>query len=168
MKRFFLLTVSVLLFGLCLTQPAVEFEKVCTTFASPELKIAGLWNEPLGPLEIMRGLNILILGAIGVLFIQYGAFGWLANPLYFAALFTSFKSRGYLPKLFAMGSLGIALVSLWLTNWFPLLANSGGFCHFSAIQPKRGYWLWLLAIALLNVHLWVSTSHKPIKPTAER
>ncbi|WP_414550746.1 hypothetical protein [Anabaena sp. CCY 0017] len=37
----------------------------------------------------------------------------------------------------------------------------------SAIKLKTGYWLWLLAIALLNVHVWVSTSHKPIKPTPE-
>ncbi|NJO09839.1 MAG: hypothetical protein HC873_09480 [Leptolyngbyaceae cyanobacterium SL_1_1] len=151
---------------LCLFQPAVEFEKVCGFSA----RVAGLGNEPLGDLEVMRGAEILLLGGFGVLFMQAGAVGWLANPLYFAALLLAFITRSLKAKivveLCAVTALGIAIISLSQTNQFPLLADEGGVCRLSAIQPKPGHWLWMSAIGLLNIHALISLFRNSEQPRA--
>jgi hypothetical protein len=168
MNRFLLLIASVALFTLCLLQPAVEFEKVCKNHATGLVEVAGLGNEPLGPLEIMGGLKLLLIGGFGILIAHIGAVGWLANPLYFAALITTFSTYNSFRKFSrwcAFGAFGLALISLKVTNWFPIPADEGTVCYFSAIQPKEGHWLWISAIMLMNAHVWVGAYNKPLEPT---
>ena len=165
MNKFLLFSASVFLFTICLFEPAVEFEKVCENRSTGTVEVAGIGNESLRPREIMSGLYLLLAGGIGVLFAQFGAVGWLANPLYFTALAMSFTPERGMSRLFAIGSLVLAVVSLKATNWFPITADEGGVCYFSALQAKDGYWFWLWAIGLLNAHVWVRAYNKPIKPT---
>ena len=154
MRRFPLLVLSLLLYLSCLASPAILFEKVCGGSNSKDY-IAGLWNPPNGATETSWGIALLLIGAFGVLFIQYGAMGWLANPLYALTLFALFLNNLTLARIFIVGAIGFALISLHLTNWFPLLADEGGVCYSSAIQPLIGHWLWLSAMGLLAIHVWV-------------
>ncbi|MCP2729533.1 hypothetical protein [Limnofasciculus baicalensis] len=155
MSRFLLPVLSLILYISCLASPAILFEKICGGSNSKDF-VAGLWNVPNGATESSWGIALLLLGAIGVIFIQYGAMGWLANPFYFLALITSitsFRNNLIFARIFIVGAIGFALSSLHLTNWFPLLADEGGVCYLSAIQPLLGYWLWLSAMGLLAIHI---------------
>lgn len=149
MSKTFFLLVSAAFFLFCLTQPAVNFERVCKGIHGA-LNVAGMWQEPIGKIEILGGLYLLSIGGFGLLFAQLGAVGWGANLLYLSAFVLSLDGTTcVLQRRLAIASLTIAIVSLPMTNWFPVLADEGGVCFLSAISPQVGYWLWLAAIAAL-------------------
>ncbi|MGD1907574.1 MAG: hypothetical protein ACFB0C_16520 [Leptolyngbyaceae cyanobacterium] len=47
------------------------------------------------------------------------------------------------------------MVSLHLTNWYPLPADEGGNNRLSAIKPLLGHWLWLASMVTLAVQVWL-------------
>lgn len=155
--KIILLFLSLALYICCLFFPAVEFERVSAIMGP--LQVAGVGNEASGPLESMRGCELLVYGPFGLLFGQLGALGWLANPLYFTCVLVPLveKDNGYF-KWLSMVALSFALASLFLTNWFPLVADEGSVVHRSAVNPLLGYWLWLLAIVLICVFSWYKKS----------
>jgi hypothetical protein len=153
--QFFIL-LSAALFLFCLTQPAVDFERVCKGIDFAAVKVAGLWHEPIGEIETMKGFYLLLSGGFGLFFGQIGAVGWVANLLYFIAFGMSLKTIGVPARQLAIASLIIAIASLPITNLAPVLADEGGVCFLSAISPLFGHWLWLEAIAALNVAVWFS------------
>lgn len=151
--RQLLLILSAAIFLLCLTQPAVDFETVCRHFPA-SLKVAGLWHEPLGQIETLSGLYLFLSGFLGVLFMQPAAVAWLANVFYFASLCMALGEISVPSRRLASLSLILAVVSLPITNFYPLPADEGGVCYFSAISPVSGYWLWLAAIVVLTIVVW--------------
>ena len=130
--------------------PAVEFDKICNVEET-----SWLWSDPLGSIEIMGGLELLLNGFFGVVFMQLGAVGWLANPLFIIFLFGAYRPKEMQRnKRISTGALLLVLSSLLLTNIFPLLGDEGGVCYLSANSPKLGYWLWLGAAALMAYISW--------------
>jgi hypothetical protein len=155
-SRQLLLLLSAGLFLLCLTQPAVDFERVCHSYDLTPAKVAGLWQEPLGPIETFSGFSLLINGAFGLALSPLGAIGWFANLFYFSAFDMSLKSNHTLARQLAFASLLFGIISLPLTNLSPITMDEGGVCGLSAISPNVGYWLWLAAMAALNVVVWIA------------
>ena len=147
LRRFFWTILSAILYLTCLGLPAVKFERLCNSKVA-----AGLWNTPIGTTEVSFGLPLLLLGGLGVIFLQAGAMGWLANPLYFLALVTSLENKIRAARILSFTALGFGLVSLHLTNWYPLLADEAGVCRQSAIQPLIGHWMWLTSMVLLTIN----------------
>ena len=143
----------------------MDFDKACSTEGEPEL--AKLWEEPRGEVETSRGLWLLVGGALGVVFLQPGAFGWLANPFYATGVVLTFFGRRVatvLARVAALAALVIAAISLPLTNVWALPADEGGVCHLSAIAPRLGYWLWLAAIAALCATAFTRAAGRPAAP----
>lgn len=135
-----ILYISVALYGASLVFPAIEFTKSCR------------WPTP-PTYEIYTGFSILLTGGFGLIALQFGCLGWLANPLYFIGLISAFKGkfkRNWLPIL----SLFIAILSISIAESAPIAADEGVVCRFSALTIKLGYWLWLGAISLLNIVVW--------------
>lgn len=154
MKHFVLPMISGLLYLSCLAAPAILFEKVCEG-SNPKDHIAGLWQTPNGTTETRGGMGLLLLGAIGVIVMQWGALSWLANPLYLLALIAALVKLTLVARISIIAALGFALVSLHLTNWSPLLADEGEVCYLSAIRPLPGHWLWLAAMVTLAMQVWL-------------
>lgn len=159
---------SLLLFAASLTQSAVEFEKVCRNSETRKVEAAGLWGAPLGPVESMSGLKLLLVGGFGVLFVQLGAVGWLANALYFLVVALWLTKEESPIKWLVLASLIVAASSLPLTNLFPIAADEGIVCYFSAIRPEVGYWLWLAAISALNVAAWLGARNATRNADAQK
>ena len=156
---------SLVLFALACALPAVDFDKACSTEGEPEL--AKLWQAPLGTVETSRGLWLLAGGALGVVFLQTGAFGWLANPFYGVGVLLALLGRRavmLLARMAALAALALAAISLLLTNVWPLPADEGGVCRLSAIAPRLGYWLWLFAIVALCVAAFRPDAEPPVPP----
>ena len=161
MNRLSLLIFSLVLFTICLAVPAVEFERICSSNAS-DLAV-GLWNEPYGRPEVTWGISMFLEGGLGVILLQHGAVGWLANPMYLLAIIASLDKHWIVARVAIVAALSFALVSLHLTNWFPLVADAGGVCYKSATQPLWGHWLWLSAMGVLTIHLWLRQKPAPRK-----
>lgn len=163
--RWLLPLVSIAIFVMSLTQPAVSFEKICKDSNTRKVEIAGLYKQPLGVIDEMSGIEILALGGFGVLFAQIGAIGWLANPLYFYLLFQILKGKPA-RNLLMIICLVLGIISLPITNMTPFLADEGGACYFSASRPELGFWLWLFSMVLLIVPVLLK-SNKYVRPTEQ-
>jgi len=150
-----LLLASLSLFVVSLIMPAVDFEKVCRVAPGVALDAAGLWRTPHGPVETIHGYKLFFFGWLPLLIAQVGALGWGANLFYLIAITSSANATGRFKGRTAMAALAISIASLPLTNIFPVVADEGGVCYFSAISPSTGYWFWLFAIATLNAAIAV-------------
>lgn len=148
--RLALTTLALALYVGALALPAVGF--VITGDSSSPVWMLQLW--PLVPGDVKTGLSLLSAGWIGLLLAQVGAFGWVANVLFAIGVSRLWNrpSLGMQAKWMADGALGLALVSLPLTNLVPILANEAG-SRMVAKVPLAGYWLWLAAMSTL----WVAS-----------
>jgi len=102
------------------------------------------------PGQVETGWSMLSGGLIELFLGQIGAAGWIANVLFAIALFRFWSppSWGFHARSMSSLAIGLALVSLPLTNLAPILANEAG-SKMAAIVPMAGYWLWLASMALL-------------------
>jgi len=146
------LLASLLLYLGSLLFPAVEYD---TMSSQPAVHSTHLWHEPLGRVQIVPGYFHLALGWIGMLVPpQITPLGWLANPCYFLALLFARWRRITLTRSLAGLSLVLAASSLLIVNLSPLrvMLHDPVPQFWSAITPLAGFWLWLAAIAALNVY----------------
>lgn len=146
------LLASLLLYLGSLLCPAVEYD---TMSSQPAVHSMHLWHEPLGRVETVPGYFHLALGWIGMLVPpQITPLGWLANPCFFLALLFARWRRVTLTRALAALSLVLAASSLLLVNLSPLrvMLHDPVPQFWSAISPLIGFWLWLAAIAALNVY----------------
>jgi len=146
------LLASLLLYLGGLLFPAVEYD---TMSSQPVVHSTHLWHEPLGRVERVPGYFHLALGWVGMLVPpQITPLGWLANPCYFLALLFARWRRITLARSLAGLSLVLAASSLVLVNLSPLrvMLHDPVPQFWSAISPLIGFWLWLAAIAALNVY----------------
>jgi hypothetical protein len=146
------LLASLLLYIGSLLCPAVEYD---TMSSQPAVRSTHLWHEPLGRVERVPGYFHLALGWVGMLVPpQITPLGWLANPCYFLALLFARWRRIILARSLAGLSLLLAATSLLLVNLSPLrvMLHDPVPQFWSAIAPLAGFWLWLAAIAALNIY----------------
>jgi hypothetical protein len=108
------------------------------------------------PVQVETGWSMLFGGLIELVVGQIGAAGWIANVLFAIALFRFWcpPSWGFQARLMSSLAIGLALISLPLTNLVPILANEAGW-KMAAIVPMAGYWLWLASMAVLWVAIRV-------------
>lgn len=146
------LLASLLLYLGSLLFPAVEYD---TMSSRPAVHSTHLWHEPLGRVERVPGYFHLVLGWVGMLVPpQITPLGWLANPCYFLALLFARWGRITVTRSLAGLSLALAASSLVIVNLSPLqvMLHDPVPQFWSAISPLAGFWLWLAAIAALNVY----------------
>jgi hypothetical protein len=146
------LLASLLLYLGGLLFPAVEYD---TMSSRPAVHATHLWHEPLGRVEKVPGYFHLALGWVGMLLPpQITPLGWVANPCYFFALLFARSRRITLTRSLAGLSLALAASSLVVVNMSPLrvMLHDPVPQFWSAIRPLTGFWLWLAAIAALNVY----------------
>src|SRR6185437_15021748 len=117
-----------------------------------------LWHAPLGQVETVPGYFHLALGWIGMLLPpQITPLGWLANPAFFLVLLAARWEKIVVARVSAVASLALAACSLVLVNMSPMhvLLHDPVPQYWSAIRPLAGFWLWLAAIATLNVYAFL-------------
>lgn len=146
------LLASLLLYLGSLLFPAVEYDAMSS---QPAMHAAHLWHAPLGQVEKVPGYFHLALGWIGMLLPpQITPLGWLANPAFFLVLLAARWEKIIFARGLAVASLALAACSLVLVNMSPMhvLLHDPVPQYWSAIRPLAGFWLWLAAIAALNVY----------------
>lgn len=158
MRRWLLPGISIVLFAIAMCSPTADFVKICGTGVSGET-ITELMNDGLGVRETLWGWQFFLFGPVGLMVLQPGALGWLANPLGAAALFVRGRSH-WIPKGMAVLSLLVAALSLRLTDLFPVPTDDGAACRLAAMGPRLGYWVWLAAIAVAVLSAWMDTSRR--------
>eukprot|EP01006_Ploeotia_vitrea_P006091 TRINITY_DN12253_c0_g1_i1.p1 TRINITY_DN12253_c0_g1~~TRINITY_DN12253_c0_g1_i1.p1 ORF type:complete len:176 (-),score=1.85 TRINITY_DN12253_c0_g1_i1:182-709(-) len=141
--------ISVALFVVAHFCPAVRFERIGEHTHTP----AGLWPWNDRGSEQYTGIEMTLSGILGVLFLQPGALGWLANPLHCAALVCCGGFSHTLSHVFTLSALIAATLSLHLTIWFPLMRDEGGVNYLVAARPLVGHWLWLASMVTLALYV---------------
>ena len=111
------------------------------------------------PGDVQAGWEMLVGGFIELFLGQVGAAGWLANVLFAVSLYLFWEpvdpgSRSRSMSSLMIVMIGLALVSLPLTNLAPILANEAGW-KMAAHVPLAGYWFWLASMLTLWVALRV-------------
>lgn len=141
-----LLALSVGVFAIAMASPALSFEELCAMGNSSP---AGLFQPPVGAISTWHGLYILLVGTLGMVFMPQVSFGWLANPIYAAALISLGLRKTRLAAALAAVSLLVGISGTLWTAQHPLPADEGGICWLYLNQFKAGFWLWVAAQALL-------------------
>jgi hypothetical protein len=92
------------------------------------------------------GLGYLILGPLGLVFMQLGAIGWLANPLFLFSAATLPKKAG--PSFFIALTLALALAVLAvpMLRAYPVLKDEAGHREPASALPGFGYCVWLASM----------------------
>lgn len=142
-----LATVSLFLFGIAMVVPALTFEKLCGGGYTP----SGLFGEPTGAVEAWRGIQILLLGIVGVIFAPHLSFGWFANVFYTAALILLWVDKPRIALPLAIAGLAIGIGGTLWTQTHGLYADEGGVCYFYLTNLNEGFWLWVGAQSLVAV-----------------
>jgi hypothetical protein len=158
-----ILAASLLLYLSSLLFPAVEYDAMSSR-PQPAAAVATghLWHDPVGQVQKAPGYFHLVYGWVGMLLPpQFTPLGWLANPAFFLALLAVRWGKAALARALAVCALILAASSLVVVNLTPMrvLLHDPQTQFWSAIRPLTGYWLWLAAIAALNVYaFWVPSA----------
>ena len=135
----FLLGISLLLYITALSLPALTFKRVEHRAMHAN------------SIYIMKGLEVTAWGIFGLLFLQWPAIGWLANPLYWfsCVLFANKKYKFSTAAAFISIILGFAgTISAY---WLALPNGSNPYSHMILTKLLPGFWLWLAAPAFLMI-----------------
>lgn len=125
--------VSLVLFIICLTQPAFYVDR----------------KEPYG-----NGFLLLLIGWMGV--IAGGGFSWLANPLYLAGLILSMYDC---KKSAIFSGLSVIVAASFMLSRSVMRDEAGHMTKVTSLGP--GYKIWLLSCAILfSGTLWQWLAHK--------
>ena len=108
--------------------------------------IAGLWlvslilPAALAGDEIVRGFHVLLIGAVGILMLQ---FAWLANLLLVPAVILLALDRG--TRRWRIGiAVALVLLALNALTWNRMYYDNSSV----PVQWMSGYYVWLAAMAL--------------------
>ncbi len=117
------------------------------------------WQVIPGPPEYFDqdGAQLLGLGWLGVLFSLPAGLAWLANPVFVAACAFLIARRNRVALGFGTGAVLLGFSFTYSSKWFPLLGDEGGVTHWAFRQGLAGFWLWLLAPAVIAFYafsLW--------------
>ncbi|AFY44097.1 hypothetical protein [Nostoc sp. PCC 7107] len=133
----FLLGISLVLYIMALSLPALAFEIV-------EYKT--IYTNSI---TIMKGAEVTMWGVLGLLFLQAPAIGWLANPLYWLSCKFFVQKKYYFSIASAFSAIIVGFTGTISTYWFPLPNGSNPDSQLLLIKLLPGFWLWLAAPAFL-------------------
>lgn len=97
--------------------------------------------------KIHSSISLLFMGGLAVLgggLLEWLI--WLANPLYFIALFFFYKSN----KSSKIYSIAATTLALSFSNWKVILAAENG-REATIHHLNLGYWLWVLSMTVLSI-----------------
>jgi hypothetical protein len=98
-------------------------------------------------IEYYSSLATFLSGGFGVL---GGAFYewliWLANPIFFVAIYLFVKDKKKSKNL----SLLAVIIGLIFTQWKEILANEGG-TKIPIVSLDIGYWLWIISFVIFYI-----------------
>ena len=135
----FLLGISLVLYIMALSLPALAFEIV-------EHKTIHT-----GSIYIMKGAEVTIGGVIGLLFLQVPAIGWLANPLYWLSCKFFLQKKYKFSIASAFSAIIVGFTGTISTYWFALPNGSSPDSQLLLIKLLPGFWLWLAAPAFVMI-----------------
>lgn len=141
-------------------------------FAGGLVLSAGMFNRwcdtpQHGTLESLSGLNLFLLGPLGLLSGTLAAVPWIANVLVLGCSALVGAGRYRLAMAASVVTLGVAAAFDGLARAYPFWADEGGVCHYTLTTLGLGYWLWVgeLAIPLLASGMILAYQRRP---TAQR
>jgi hypothetical protein len=158
-RRWLLPAVAIGLFVVSICLPTADFLQGCGPGLAGGAEITDLVSDGAGAVETFSGWELLLYGPLGLLAMQPGALGWLATPLGASALIVRGRSKRVARGL-AVAALLLAVLSLRLTDLFPLPTGVDAACHLAAVGPRMGYWVWLAALADAALSTWVDTGER--------
>ena len=129
---------SLSLYALSLASPAFLF-----------IKTLALTGSNTASPDVWSGLNVLLIGWLGVLILQ---FGWLANPFYYLSLYF-LRARRWQAVIASSGiAIVIAVVNTLLLFKQTVPGDEGGVTKLNLQRLELGYYLW--ATSLLIPFIW--------------
>ncbi|MGM3306044.1 hypothetical protein ACSQ6I_08685 [Anabaena sp. WFMT] len=138
-KRLVVLGISLLLYIIALSLPALAFD------------IVDNQTKQTSFISVMKGAEVTIWGLLGLFFLQIPAIGWLANPLYWFSckLFVQKKYKFSIVSAFIAIIVGFTgtISAYWLT----LPNGSNPYSHLLLTKLLPGFWLWLAAPGFLMI-----------------
>ncbi|OYQ62582.1 hypothetical protein B9G53_21640 [Pseudanabaena sp. SR411] len=137
--RLFLLGVSLSLYTMGLTFPALAFE------------IVNYKTSYSGIMVNMRGIEVTAWGILGLLFLQIPAIGWLANPLYWLSCVLFVKKKYQFSIAAALTAIIVGFIGTISAYWFALPNGSSPDSHILLTKLLLGFWLWLAAPIFLMI-----------------
>lgn len=149
--RVVFLVLSLLLYGIALSLPCLLFDIVPKPGVSEPNLPTGKLNAYGYPDNIyhMTGIELTIAGIFGLLFLQIPAVGWLANPTYWLSCIFFVRQQYNFSAISALTAIILGFVGTVSAFWFRLPNGSSPFTDLALNRLLPGFWLWLVAPALL-------------------
>lgn len=147
----FLVSLSLLLYGIALSLPCLLFDIVPKPGVSEPNLPTGKLNAYGYPDNIyhMTGIELTIAGIFGLLFLQIPAVYWLANPTYWLSCIFFVRQQYSFSAISALTAIILGFVGTVSAFWFRLPNGSSPFTDLALNRLLPGFWLWLTAPALL-------------------
>lgn len=152
-NRIIFIGLSLLIYGIALSLPALAFKIVNITFGGEQNKeeIATLTDK----ITTMTGAELTLVGFFGLLFLLIPpSLGWLANPGYWTSCVFFFRQQYLFSTLTAIASILVGFLGTISAFWVRLPAGSTPFQKLALHELLPGFWLWLAApgiIALISL-----------------
>lgn len=146
--RIFLIVLSLFIYGIALSLPALAFKIVEIKFGGVDNKeeIATLTNK----ITTMTGAELTLVGFLGLLFfVLPPSIGWLANPGYWSACVFFMRQQYLFSTLAALGSIILGFLGTISAFWVRLPDGSNPFKKLALYELLPGFWLWLAAPGLI-------------------
>ncbi|PMB48584.1 hypothetical protein CEN40_06945 [Fischerella thermalis CCMEE 5205] len=143
-NRVIFIGLSLFLYGIALSLPALAFKIVEITFGGQnnKVEIATLTDK----ITTMTGAELTLVGFFGLLLLVIPpSIGWLANPAYWTSCVFFFRQQYNWSILTALISIIVGFLGTISAFWFRLPAGSTPFQKLALHELLLGFWLWLAA-----------------------
>jgi hypothetical protein len=97
------------------------------------------------------GLYCFIFGPVGLMLMQKGAIGWLANPLFLFSAGTLPRKAGRSFFVALILALVLAVIAVPMMRAYPLPADESGALEPPTAVPSFGYYFWLGSMLLMLI-----------------
>ena len=148
--RIIFLGLSLFLYGIALSLPALVFKIVDIQFGGDQNKeeIAIVTDA----ITTMTGAELTLVGFFGLLFLLIPpSLGWLANPGYWTSCFFFLRQQYNYSILTAIISIILGFLGTISAFWVRLPAGSNPFQKLALHELLPGFWLWLAAPGFIAV-----------------
>lgn len=148
--RIIFMGLSLFLYGIALSLPALAFKIVDIKFGGEQNKeeIATVTDK----ITTMTGAELTLVGFFGLLFLLIPpSLGWLANPAYWTACFFFLRQQYNFSILTAIISIILGFLGTISAFWVRLPAGSNPSQKLALHELLPGFWLWLAAPGFIAV-----------------
>ena len=148
--RIIFVCLSLFLYGIALSLPALAFKIVDIKFGGEQNKeeIATLTDK----ITTMTGAELTLVGFFGLLMLVIPpSLGWLANPAYWTSCFFFVRQQYDFSILTAIISIFLGFLGTISAFWVRLPAGSTPFQKLALHELLPGFWLWLAAPGFIAV-----------------